>query len=279
MKKLLLLILLLSFSYNESKAQDSVTVTFRLKTLIPYSDSSAFLFLIDYSIPNIIGNFSELNATYLNGIPLLNYDYENSFSNWTFEDEDGDGISNYVTLKLKFPNSSIGQELNFTFIVTQLVNTFVYVITENDNYSSINENLTSCFTYSAPLEQFFTSNSLGSDDFIIRPIIIPSNDATFSYCWSCCLQCNVEASLETPTFIALESTSGNVWIDSNHELRIQHPMDFTQMNIYSIDGRLLHKTNPSNYFDLKSINTSGMMLIELVGNSNRVVLKQALLRD
>jgi hypothetical protein len=93
------------------------------------------------------------------------------------------------------------------------------------------------------------------------------------------LQCGGEAPLETPTFINTKSISGNVWIDSNHELRIQHPSDFTQINIYSIDGRLLHKTSPTNYFDLKSINTTGMVLIELVGSNNRVVLKQALMRE
>lgn len=85
--------------------------------------------------------------------------------------------------------------------------------------------------------------------------------------------------IETPSSISSTNAAGNVWVNANMELRVQHPMEFTQLNIYSIDGRLLHKTNPTNYFDLKSINTTGMVLIELVGNNNRVVLKQALMRD
>ena len=85
--------------------------------------------------------------------------------------------------------------------------------------------------------------------------------------------------IETPTSISPTNASSNVWVNSNMELRIQHPMEFIQMNIYSIDGRLLFKTSPTNYFDLKSINTTGMVLIELVGNNNRVVLKQALIKQ
>jgi uncharacterized repeat protein (TIGR01451 family) len=134
-----------------------------------------------------------------------------------------------------------------------------------------------------------TSDPEGSQGYIlfsIQPVLPVSegdqieNTAHIYFDFNPAVITNTEVTtIETPTSISPTNASSNVWVNSNMELRIQHPTDFTQLNIYSIDGRLLHKTSPSNYFDLKSMNTTGMVLIELVGNNNRVVLKQGLMRD
>jgi len=134
-----------------------------------------------------------------------------------------------------------------------------------------------------------TSDPEGSQGYIlfsIQPVLPVSegtqieNTAHIYFDFNPAVITNTEVTtIETPTSISPTNAAGNVWVNSNMELRIQHPMDFTQLNVYLIDGRLLHKTNPTNYFDLKSINATGMVLIELVGSNNRVVLKQGLMRE
>jgi uncharacterized repeat protein (TIGR01451 family) len=133
-----------------------------------------------------------------------------------------------------------------------------------------------------------TSDPEGSQGYIlfsIQPVLPVSegtqieNTAHIYFDFNPAVITNTEVTtIETPSSISSINVAGNVWVNANMELRIQHPMEFNQLNIYSIDGRLLHQTSPSNYFDLKSINTTGMVLIELVGNNKRVVLKQALIR-
>jgi len=134
-----------------------------------------------------------------------------------------------------------------------------------------------------------TSDPEGSQGYIlfsIQPVLPVSegtqieNTAHIYFDFNPAIITNTElTTIETPTGISSSNSSGNVWVNANMELRIQHPTQFTQLNIYSIDGRLLLKTTPTNYFDLNGINSNGMVLIELVGNQNRVVLKQALIKD
>jgi len=134
-----------------------------------------------------------------------------------------------------------------------------------------------------------TSDPEGSQGYIlfsIQPVLPVSegtqieNTAHIYFDFNPAIITNTEVTtIETPTAISSSNSSGNVWVNANMELRIQHPTQFTQLNIYSIDGRLLLKTTPTNYFDLNSFNSNGMVLIELVGNQNRVVLKQALIKE
>ncbi len=85
--------------------------------------------------------------------------------------------------------------------------------------------------------------------------------------------------IETPLSASLSSAYENVWVNSHLELHIQNPNDFTQLNVYSLDGRILYNSKPTNYLDLKSINANELVVIELTGNNKRVVLRQALIKE
>jgi len=216
MKKLLLLILLLAFSYNESKAQDSVTVTFRLNMLYPNGASVAedALAIGMLPFPNIIANFADLGATgKINDqdIPLINFSLETLFFDSFFF---GDSINqNMVNFPIKFPISAVGQELNFSFGISD----FPFIIEyfgDDINLYPENSPHTACFTSSPEIDLLFAQNNISSTG-IVRTITIPPIDATYSYCWSSCLQCNGDAPgiisdeniLRTRTFVDLNSNS------------------------------------------------------------------------
>lgn len=268
MKKLLLLILLIAFSYNESKAQDSVTVTFRLNMFNQQiTDTFYYFFENDLIEPQIIGNLSDLNATYTNGTALPNFNFEPIYGNWDPEDDDGFGNFSIATLSLKFPISSVGQELSFSFIASFDPNYIVYL--EDTSYLGFNENLTSCFSASSQLGLFFNSQGYNIENGLVRTIVIPAQNTTYSYCYSSCLQCNGEAPtlnnvgnlLKTKAFIDLNNNStldigepGAQGVNVNVNTSPNPSNGFTGNNgcysVYVPNGEYTVQVAPSNQFTI-----------------------------
>jgi hypothetical protein len=250
MKKLLLLILLIAFSYNESKAQDSVTVTFRLSMYFPNGT-----YIYDSIIPgganiNIFGNLLDLNATaILNNaiIPLQNFSIGGNLPDWY--DLNNDPTSNIKCAKVKFPNSSIGQELKFGFSLDNISFNPVGInlLGENIDFFTPNSSAVNCFSYSpelvARLAEISTDSFYNVLSFsnVVRTILIPSEDATFSFCWSSCLQCNGDAPTSTQTGNLLKS---NAFIDFNNNSTI----DENEPGAQGINIQINTTPNPTNGF-------------------------------
>ena len=201
MKRIYFLLVICILASLVANAQDSVTVTFRLQCYLPFGQPLSNA--LNTNI-RVYGNFGALNATNMDGDLLSNTMYPpvNLYANRV----SNTSIPYLLEKKVRFPNSSIGQELLFCF--HEVANDFA-----EDTVWYSNSPLIDCLR--SPNDMYFYEPTYPVPFInVLRPVIIPSSDITLQYCYASCYQCDGSLPEENSPSIFV---TGKTYADLNQD--------------------------------------------------------------